>query len=274
MTHGPTLSRRHSAGAESARGLLLTVLGEFVLPAGGAAWTSTIIDVLGRLGVEEKATRQALMRTAADGWLGAQRVGRRTRWQLTEAGSKLLTEGTERIFGFRARADEWDGRWLLVVARVPETERPARHRLRTRLAWAGLGSPSPGVWLSPHPDRLDEVREVLGEAGVLDDAQLFVGSYVGGAELTAVVRQAWDLASIESSYEQFLAQFDSATVDDALVAVVDLVHSWRRFPLTDPVLPAELLPSPWRGDSAAALFADRHQQWAGIAREQWQSLDR
>ena len=68
MTDGPTLSRRHSAGAESARGLLLTVLGESVLPAGGAVWTSTIIDVLGRLGVEEKATCQALRLTAADGW--------------------------------------------------------------------------------------------------------------------------------------------------------------------------------------------------------------
>lgn len=273
MPQGPTLSRRHSAGAESARGLLLTVLGELVLPAGGAAWTSTIIDVLGRLGVEEKATRQALMRTAADGWLAAERVGRRTRWQLTDAGSKLLTEGTERIFGFRTHTAEWDGRWLLVVVRVPETERPARHRLRTRLAWAGLGTPSPGVWLSPHPDRLDEVRAVLGEAGVLSDAQLFVGSYVGGAELTAVVRQAWDLASIESAYEQFLARFDTDVVDDPLTAVIDLVHSWRKFPLTDPVLPGELLPSPWRGASAAALFAERHRQWAGAARERWQLLE-
>jgi phenylacetic acid degradation operon negative regulatory protein len=273
MTDGPTLSRRHSAGAESARGLLLTVLGEFVLPAGGTVWTSTIIDVLGRLGVEEKATRQALMRTAADGWLSSERVGRRTRWQLTDAGSKLLTEGTERIFGFRARTDAWDGRWLLVVVRVPETERPARHRLRTRLAWAGLGSPSPGVWLSPHPDRLDEVREVLGEAGVLDDAQLFVGSYVGGSKLTAVVRQAWDLASIEAAYEQFLAQFDVDSVDDPLVAVIDLVHSWRRFPLSDPVLPSELLPSPWRGESAATVFTLRHRQWAEIAREHWRALD-
>ncbi len=274
MTDGPTLSRRHSAGAESARGLLLTVLGEFVLASGGAVWTSTIIDVLGRLGVEEKATRQALMRTAADGWLSSERVGRRTRWQLTDAGSKLLTEGTERIFGFRAHTDAWDGRWLLVVVRVPETERPARHRLRTRLAWAGLGSPSPGVWLSPHPDRLDEVREVLGEAGVLDDAQLFVGSYVGGSELRAVVRQAWDLASIEAAYEQFLAQFDVDRIDDPLVAVIDLVHSWRRFPLGDPVLPSELLPSPWRGESAATVFARRHQQWAELAREQWNALDR
>ena len=63
----PSMSRRHAAGAESARGLLLTVLGEFVLPAGGLAWTSALIDVLGRLGIEEKATRQALMRTASDG---------------------------------------------------------------------------------------------------------------------------------------------------------------------------------------------------------------
>ena len=79
MTEGPTLSRRHAAGAESARGLLFTVLGEFVLPAGGSAWTSTIIEVLSRLGVEEKASRQALMRTAADGWLRSERVGRRSR---------------------------------------------------------------------------------------------------------------------------------------------------------------------------------------------------
>ncbi len=52
----PTMSRRHAAGSGSARGLLFTVLGEFVLPAGGTAWTSAFIEVLGRLGVEEKAT--------------------------------------------------------------------------------------------------------------------------------------------------------------------------------------------------------------------------
>ncbi|MGH8863019.1 MAG: PaaX family transcriptional regulator C-terminal domain-containing protein, partial [Jatrophihabitantaceae bacterium] len=97
MSEGPTLSRRHAAGAESARGLLFTVLGEFVLPAGGSVWTSTVIDVLGRLGVEEKAARQALMRTAADGWLHSQRSGRRTRWWLTDAASRLLVEGTARI---------------------------------------------------------------------------------------------------------------------------------------------------------------------------------
>jgi hypothetical protein len=56
----PVLSRRHAAGAPSARGLLFTLLGEFVLPGDGTAWTSAVLAVLGRLGIEEKATRQAL----------------------------------------------------------------------------------------------------------------------------------------------------------------------------------------------------------------------
>ena len=84
-TGQPTLARRHAAGTDSARSVLFTVLGELVLPAGGEAWTSSFIEVFGRLGVEEKAARQALMRTAADGWLSPERVGRRTVWRLTPA---------------------------------------------------------------------------------------------------------------------------------------------------------------------------------------------
>ena len=77
----PTLLRRHAAGTDSARSVLFTVLGELVLRTGGEAWTSAFIDVFGRLGVEEKAARQALMRTAADSWLSPERVGRGCRLQ-------------------------------------------------------------------------------------------------------------------------------------------------------------------------------------------------
>ncbi len=44
------LTRRQTAGSATARGLLFTVLGEFVLPGGGSAWTSAFIEILGRLG--------------------------------------------------------------------------------------------------------------------------------------------------------------------------------------------------------------------------------
>jgi phenylacetic acid degradation operon negative regulatory protein len=277
-TAPPTLSRRHAAGTGSARGLLFTVLGEFVLPTGETAWTSTFIDVLGRLGVEEKATRQALMRTAADGWLVSERIGRRTMWRLTPAAERLLINGTERIYGFTGTAGRWDGRWLIVLARAPESERATRHLLRTRLTWAGLGSPAPGVWVSPHADHIDEVRTALDEAGALPDAQVFVGTHGGYGSPQTMARQAWDLDSIEARYEEFVARFKGGTSRgqpnrDPLTATVELVHAWRRFPWIDPALPDELLPTPWTGVAAAKLFARQHARWSAAARAEWQLLN-
>jgi phenylacetic acid degradation operon negative regulatory protein len=269
----PSMSRRHAAGAETARGLLFTVLGEFVLPSGGSAWTSSFIEVLGRLGVEEKATRQALMRTAASGWLEPERVGRRTRWQLTRQAETLLTEGTERIYGFTAAGRPWDGRWLLVLARVPETDRRVRHMLRTRLAWAGFGSPAPAMWVSAHSDRTGEAQRILAEAGVLHDAQIFVAEHRGGGELSDMVRQAWDLDTIDAQYRRFLAEFASPSARDPLARLVELVHAWRRFPAIDPALPDELLPAGWSGREAARLFDRRHAQWAADATTAWRTLN-
>ena len=186
--------------------MLFTVLGELVLPTGGEAWTSAFIDVFGRLGVEEKAARQALMRTAADNWLSSERVGRRTVWRLTPAAERLLRDGTERIFGFTAVAADWDGRWTIVIARTPETERAARHMLRTRLRWAGFGNVMPGVWLSPRSDHGDEVRQILDEAR-LPDGYLFTAEYQGGSSLAAMVGHAWDLDELAREYDEFIAAF-------------------------------------------------------------------
>jgi phenylacetic acid degradation operon negative regulatory protein len=272
MTASPQLSRRDTAGAESARGLLFTVLGEFVLPAGGTAWTSAFINVLGRLGVEEKACRQALARTAADGWLTPERAGRRTNWRLTASAEELLTDGAQRIYGFAAATHQWDGQWLVVLARAPESERPARHRLRTRLSWAGFGSPAPGVWLSAHTDRAAEAERVLADAGVLGEAQIFRAEHAGGATTAALARQAWDLGQIEERYEEFLAEFEDDATPDPLARVVELVHAWRRFPWIDPVLPAELLPAGWSGMRAAALFVSQHARWSSAAKAEWERI--
>jgi phenylacetic acid degradation operon negative regulatory protein len=268
---GPTLLRRHAAGTESARSLLFTILGELVLPTGGEAWTSAFIDVLGRLGVEEKAARQALMRTATDNWLSSERVGRRAVWRLTPASERLLRDGTERIFGFTAVAKDWDGRWTVVLARTPETERATRHMLRTRLRWAGFGTIMPGVWLSPRGDRGAEVREILAEAG-LPDGYLFAAEYQGGGAVTAMVGQAWDLGELARGYDEFIGTFGGPPGPDPLVRVIDLVHAWRRFPWIDPGLPAQFLPAPWTGSEAAKLFARRHCEWANEAIGAWKQL--
>jgi phenylacetic acid degradation operon negative regulatory protein len=242
-----------------------------VLPAGGAAHTSAFIDVLGRLGVEEKATRQALMRTAADGLLDSERQGRRTLWRLTAAADRFLTEGAERIYGFAATQSQWDGRWLIILARVPETERAARHLLRTRLTWAGFGSPAPGVWISTHLDRAKEAQGVLDAAGV-PDAQIFLAEHHAGGPLSAMVRQAWDLDAVEESYRRFLAEFADRRRGDPIVRTVQLVHAWRRFPQVDPALPAGLLPARWSGVRAARTFARRRAEWYAPVQAEWKRI--
>ncbi len=155
----------------------MTIFGNNTLPRGGTVWTGAVVDALATLGVEEKTARQALARTAADGWLTRSRTGRRVRWTFTPAGHELFTRGAERIFSFGRAAPEWDGSWLVLFTSVPESRREVRHRLRTRLAWAGFGSPAPGVWLTPDPSREAEAKDVLGELGLDDQASSFVARY-------------------------------------------------------------------------------------------------
>ncbi|MGH3714895.1 MAG: PaaX family transcriptional regulator [Micromonosporaceae bacterium] len=271
----PVLSRRHSVSAASARSLLLTVLGEFVLPSGRAVWTSTLLHVLGGLGVEEKSARQAIARTGADGWIRSERDGRRVRWALTPPGRRLLTEGTERIYSHGAQQPPWDGRWLIVMTSVPETQRKLRHQLHTRLAWAGFGNPSAGMWVTPHPEREAEVKQIIQDLGLDSTALSFTGPFAGIGSERGLVERAWDLDDIAAHYEAFLDAFSGIRPepgDATLFAQVWLVHEWRRFPFLDPQLPEELLPPRWTGHRARKLFDKQHAAWQDAARRRWAEL--
>ncbi len=271
-SEAPTVSRRHQAGAPSARGLLLTVLGELVLPGDGAAWTSAVLAVFARMGIAEKATRQALMRTSQAGWLTSEHDGRRARWVLTPAARRMLTDGAERIYSFGRPAD-WDQRWVVVSVRIPESDRRARHVVRTRLTWAGFGALAAGLWISPHSRRASEAERVLRDAGVGDEANVFVAERTGLGDLKTMVATAWDLPSVEAEYEMFTAEFRGPDPADVLVRQIELVHAWRRFPSIDPALPGELLPARWTGAQAALLFAQRHESWLADSRREWHRLN-
>jgi phenylacetic acid degradation operon negative regulatory protein len=271
-SEAPAVSRRHEAGAPSARGLLLTVLGELMLPGDGAAWTSAVIAVFARMGIGEKATRQALMRTSQAGWLRSEHDGRRARWVLTPAARRMLTDGAERIYSFGQPAD-WDQRWVVVSVRIPETDRRARHVVRTRLTWAGFGALAAGLWISPHSSRASEAERVLRDAGVGDEANVFVAERTGLGDTKTMVAAAWDLPSVETEYEMFEAEFRGQAPADVLVRQIELVHAWRRFPSIDPALPRELLPARWTGTRAALLFAERHESWRSDSCREWQRLN-
>ncbi|GLZ56212.1 PaaX family transcriptional regulator C-terminal domain-containing protein [Actinomycetospora sp. NBRC 106378] len=274
---GEAFSRRREVAATSARSLLLTVLGEFVLPAGEPVWTQTLLDALGHVGVEEKSARQALARTAADDVVVSERSGRRVRWSLTPAGRRLLSEGAARIYAHGTLREAWDGRWLVLVVSVPEAQRALRHQLRTQLAWAGLGSPAPGVWVCPDAARVDEAHRALVDVGLDSSALVVVGGTHGGLSAAELVAQAWDLREVEARYAEFVEQFadlEPGADESVLGAQVRLVDAWRRFPFLDPQLPAELLPTDWVGARAAEVFHARHEAWTPGAQAAFAELGR
>lgn len=72
-------------GAPAARSVLLTLLGEYVLPAAGHVWQETLIGALETLDHKTPAARRALARSVAAGWLSTERHGRRSRVHLSPA---------------------------------------------------------------------------------------------------------------------------------------------------------------------------------------------
>lgn len=269
------LNRRREVGSPSARSLLLTVLGEFALSRHEPVWTSTVLHALGQLDVEQRASRQALARTRAEGLLVSETHGRRTAWALSERGQALLTEGTARIYGFMREAHPWDGRWLVMTVSIPETQRKLRHRLRTQLTWFGLGSPYSGMWISPEVERVENVSRVVEELELRGQSFAWVGPTAGIGDEAELVNAAWDLAGVEQRYLHFLDAFEgrrATTTREAFAAQVELVQAWRRFPFLDPDLPRELLDHDWPGPRAAAIFHDRHAQWHRQAQQEWDRL--
>jgi phenylacetic acid degradation operon negative regulatory protein len=275
VIEGPVVTRRQELGVASARSLLLTVLGEFVLPSGKPVWTATLLDLLADLGVAEKAARQVIMRAADSGWITGSRMGRETRWALTDAGTRLLSEGTDRIYGFASDDDTWDGRWLVMVVVPRDNGRALRHKLHTRLGWAGLGCVNGTMWVTPRVDREQEARRVIEQLGLGEGSWSFVATAGEIGDERSLTRTAWDLDTIERRYEDFLdmvAGRRPRTDRQALVAQVHLVQEWRRYPLLDPGLPRELLPPRWSGHRAAEVFRERHAAWAPRARAAWAAL--
>jgi phenylacetic acid degradation operon negative regulatory protein len=266
--------RRRSVGAPGARSLLLTVLGEYLLTRPGGVWQETLVAALVALGYTQQAARQAVARSTRDGWLVTERRGRRARMTLGHQTASLLSTGAERIYSF-GRPWAWDGRWLLVVLRVPEESRAVRHQLRSRLAWTGLGSLGGGVWLTPHVERENELSAAINDEPAAG-ARSFIARSGSIGDPAQLVAEAWDLDRVREQYLAFIEDFTrvrAATPEACFRQQTLLVHAWRKFPFLDPDLPAALLPARWPRERAHDLFMNRHERWSDKATEYFAELE-
>jgi phenylacetic acid degradation operon negative regulatory protein len=274
----PTGERPGTAGLSngSARSLLLTVLGELVWPEGRPVWTSALLYVLKGLGIEEQTARQAIARAAAAGWITGERHGREVRWTLTPTGLGLIEEGAARVTSTAGPRTGWDGRWLVLLVTVPHTHRTARKRLYAGLTWAGFGNPTPGVWVSPHPERQAEAARLIEQLDLTDSTLSFIGpSGSIGLDDGEIVERAWDLEALADRFAaqlDALADIDPAPGDEMLFTHVQVVGQWQRTPFSDPQLPEELLPD-WVGHRAAIRLAGLREQWTDAVHARWREIN-
>lgn len=251
----------------SAKTLLLTILGEAVAPGGRKVWQETLVRALTTAGVSGPAARQAISRAVQEGMLTSDRVGRRALMTITDQAWDQLHDGRERTMSF-GEPQEWDGRWLVVVMTVPESQRHIRHHLRTELAWLGYGSLGNGVWISPQTTRLTATMKLLNTNEELADAYLFVSDTPVDHTPRSVARAAWDLNKLLDRYTQFLGQFidaDPIGPAETFAYWIELITSWRHFPLLDPELPDSLLPANWPRTRSRELFRTLQETWTPTA---------
>ena len=246
--------------------MLFTLYGDYAYPERRDVPLRGLVQGGRALGLSEVAVRSAVARLAREGWLLSRRSGARSRYGLSDAGRRLIEEGTRRIY--RPDGKRWSGRWCMLTYSIPESRRSERDRIRKQLAWLGFGGMGGGAYVSPR-DVGTEALALLERHGVHGFARVFSGALEGPGDDADLVEQCWDIDAIAARYRAFIHHYAPlwrrdvaaqrrATLDDrnAFVTRFALTHDFRRFPFVDPDLPEKLLPPRWPGVRARRLFAE------------------
>ena len=266
-------SARTSDGAPSARNLIVTVFGDALLPHGADTEISvgSLAGLLEPFGVNERLVRTSLTRLTNDGLLAVRAVGRRSFYRVAPDALGLFADADDRIY--RGATATWDGSWTIVVIDGAESTAAHRARLRQELGWAGLGVVAPNVMASPIVpaataaaivERIGVLHNVLVSRSEVVEA----GGTLGGDELA---RRCVDLDAASERYRAFVERF--GRFDEAVATELDpagafklrvlLVSSFRRLAVTDPSVPAELLPDPWPGAESRVVLERIYRSIAG-----------
>lgn len=248
--------------------LLMSLIGLHLLDDDRPVSGTSVVQVLGRLGVAESAARSVLQRVTARGLIERHKEGRRTFYSPTPLGREVLTDGRAKMF-HHWRTAAWDGRWTFIGVTVPEQQRAVRHRVHNRLSWAGFARLPGSMWAAPGEH---DVTDILGD--IPDAAPVVLLGLPRPPTTDAQLVAAYRLADVADGFRGFLSRWTAAddgtgSVDDALTALVRRLRlhtEWLALTRDDPQLPEPLLPSDWPGRPAGDLFrrldrdlADREQ---------------
>lgn len=261
-----------------ASSLIVTLYGDAIEPHGGTVWLGSLIQLLEPFGINERLIRTSMFRLTKEGWLTAEKVGRRSYYSLTGAGRRRFDKAFKRVYS--SVVPEWDGSWHLAM--LTQLSADKRKQVREELEWQGFGAISPVVLASPRADRTD-INATLLDLDALDDTILFETTgqdVMASRALRAQVRESWRIEELGAQYSEFIQLFrpvwqalreqDPLQPTDCFMVRLLLIHEYRKLLLRDPHLPDELLPGDWEGRAARQLCRNLYRLTCAPA-EQWLS---
>lgn len=248
--------------------LMLTFLGDWVLGRDVCVYSGSVIDLFGRAGVGEHATRSTLTRMVGRGLLRRQREGRRMYFGLTDRSEAVLRDGEGRIWQTGAVNRTWDGTWTLLGFSLPESWQRQRHDLRSQLTWSGFGPLFSGLWIAQGEV---EMAPILNELGLAAHVKVFRAHADAGMDIGAMIEETWELPALAGRYEEFVRRWQpqehaSTGAEEALVARLRLSTEWLRIIRQDPRLPVKHLPDDWPAEQAEKTFRAVHERLTPGAR--------
>jgi len=245
------------------KSLVMTIFGDAIAPHGARLWLGSLIELVATMGVTDRLVRTSVFRLAQEGWLVANREGRRSSYALLPEAGPRLARANRRIYA--PPGLDWDGRWTLVMAPNGSISADLRAAVRKELEWEGYAMLAPGLLVHPAAD-VEALAEIL--ARIKADGRVFACSAAelpgaGSRPLAELVREGWDLSRVVADCRRFIDEFTplldqlradaTLTPQAAFVIRSLLIHAYRRVQLHDPMLPLALLPRPWPGSEAYAL---------------------
>ncbi|GCA99670.1 hypothetical protein NCCNTM_33050 [Mycolicibacterium sp. NCC-Tsukiji] len=210
-----------------------------VLLGAHPAWASAaeLVRLTSDFDIKEQTLRVALTRMVSAGDLVRSADGYRL-------ADRLLARQRRQDAAIDPKTRPWRGDWTTVVITTVGADARTRADLRNDLLQNRFGELREGLWLRPANLAGELPEEITANARVLtskDDDP---------AGLAAVL---WDLPAWSDTARQLLDEIASAAdVPGRFVAAAAIV----RHLLSDPVLPAELLPGDWPGEQLRQAYAD------------------
>jgi phenylacetic acid degradation operon negative regulatory protein len=210
-----------------------------VLLGAHPAWASAseLIRLTADFGIKETTLRVALTRMVSAGDLIRSADG----YRLSD---RLLARQRRQDDAMRPRVRAWHKDWTMLIVTSVGNDARTRATLRTMMHHKRFGELREGVWMRPDNLDLELDPEVAARVRVLkarDDAPV---------ELAG---QLWDLPAWAETGHRLIDEIARATdVPGRFVVAAAMV----RHLLTDPVLPAELLPADWPGAGLRAAYHD------------------